>query len=85
MNVIRMTATADADGVLRLQILVGAGEFEVAVVLAPKASVNGTAAKGTPEERGWPPGFFEKTYGSITDESFVAPPRGPVRPVEAIE
>jgi hypothetical protein len=85
MNVIRLTATADADGKLRLELPVGVGEFEVAVVLSPKASVNGTAAVGTPETRGWPPGYFENTYGSITDETFVAPPRGPVRPVETIE
>ena len=83
MNVIRLTATSDADGVLRLQLPVGTGEFEVAVVLAPKAAVNDTAAKGTPEERGWPPGYFEKTYGSITDETFMLHPQPPLpSPVE---
>lgn len=70
MNVIRLSATADADGKLRLELPVGAGEFEVAVVLAPKA-----AANSTPESRGWPPGFLESTYGSIQDDSFVRPPQ----------
>ena len=88
MRVIQITARPDADGVLRLSIPVGpsAGEFEVAVVLNPRpaAPANPAAAK-TPEELGWPPGFLESTYGSITDESFVAPPRHPPRPVEPIE
>jgi len=88
MRVIQITARPDADGVLRLSIPVGpsAGEFEVAVVLNPRpaAPVNPAAAK-TPEELGWPPGFLESTFGSITDEAFVAPPRHPPRPVEPIE
>ena len=78
MNVIRLTATSDPDGVLRLQLPVGAGEFEV--IVAPKPS-----AIDAPEKRGWPPGFLESTYGSIQDESFVAPPRDPVRHVEPLD
>jgi len=74
-----MDATAGPDGALRLTVPVGVagGEFEVAVVVTPKAG----AKPKTPEELGWPPGFFEKTYGSITDEKFVAPPRPPAEPV----
>ena len=30
----------------------------------------------TPEELGGPPGYFEKTYGSITDEAFKRYPQG---------
>jgi len=38
---------------------------------------------GTPEDRGWPPGYFENTFGSITDETFVRPPQGDLpKPVE---
>jgi hypothetical protein len=70
MNVIRLTAKSDADGKLRLELPVAAGEYEIAVVLAPKAAVNGTPAKGTPEERGWPPGYFENTAGAIQDAAF---------------
>jgi hypothetical protein len=29
-----------------------------------------------PEDRGWPPAFFETTFGSIDDETFVRPPQG---------
>jgi len=87
MRVVQVTAKPDADGVLRLSIPVGpsAGEFEVAVVLSPRPAANGPARPKTPEELGWPPGFLESTYGSITDETFVAPPRHPPDPVEPIE
>lgn len=71
MTIIRLEAKAGPDGALRLTVPVGAadGEFEVAVgVTTPKAG----ARPKTPEELGWPPGWFEKTYGSITDEKFVA-------------
>lgn len=37
----------------------------------------------TPENRGWPPGYFETTFGSITDETFVRPPQGDLpKPLE---
>jgi hypothetical protein len=26
------------------------------------------------DNRGWPAGYFEKSFGSITDESFLRPP-----------
>jgi hypothetical protein len=86
MRVIQMSAKAGPDGVLHLDIPVGAadGEFEVAVVVQAKPSVNGTR-KPTPEELGWPPGYFEATYGSITDERFEAPPRQPPKPIRPLD
>ncbi len=35
----------------------------------------------TPEELGWPPGYFEETYGSFRDEPLERGPQGeyPVR------
>lgn len=86
MRVIQMSARAGPDGVLHLDVPVGAadGEFEVAVVVQAKPLVNGTR-KPTPEELGWPPGYFESVVGSITDESFVAPPRGPAKPIEPLD
>jgi hypothetical protein len=77
MNVIRLTATSGSDGVLHLSVPVGmAGEFEVAVVVALKPTTNGIPAPRAPEELGWPPGWFEKTFGSITDEAFQRYPQG---------
>jgi hypothetical protein len=86
MSEIHLSATAGPDGVLHLDVPVGSpGEFEVHVRVVPKPAVNGPGRAQTPEERGWPPGYFEKVVGSITDESFVAPPRGPSRPVPPLD
>ncbi len=76
MRVIQLSAKAGADGRLHLDIPAEAGmEFEVAVVL----TANGAVRETTPEELGWPQGYFEATYGSIQDERFVAPVRTPAR------
>jgi hypothetical protein len=61
MQTIRVLEKTGKDGVLSLRIPLGKpeAEYEVLVVVQP------TAAATTPEERGWPPGSFEKTFGSI--------------------
>ena len=86
MSVIRMTATSGPDGVLHLSVPAGrVGEFEVTVVFVPKPSANGTTASKTPEELGWPPGYFENVIGSIDDETFVAPPRTSSKPLPPLD
>ena len=81
MSVIRMTATPERDGALHLTIPVGAnsGTFDVAIVVTPHSTVS------TGEHPGWPAGYFERTYGAIHDESFVAPPRIAAASVEPFE
>lgn len=84
MTVIRLTATSGPDGVLHLNVPVGtAGEYDVAVVLTakPRAPV----AADAPEARGWPPGYFESTYGSITDPAFKRYPQGEFETREPLE
>jgi hypothetical protein len=78
MNVIRLTATSGPDGILHLNVPVGAaGEYEVAVVVAPKPTATSpTPTAKTPEELGWPPGYFENTFGSIDDPAFKRYPQG---------
>jgi hypothetical protein len=86
MNVIRLTATSGSDGVLHLSVPVGAaGEFEVAVVVAPRPTVSGAPAPKAPEELGWPPGYFDTVIGSIDDETFAAPPRTSSKPVPPLD
>ncbi len=73
MRVVQLTVAPDADGVLRFAIPAAegaGGTFEVAVVLTPLPAANGVHAAKTPEELGWPPGYFEKTAGSIPDPTF---------------
>jgi hypothetical protein len=69
-----MVVKTDADGKLHIDLPVGLAERELEVVLVwqpqPPAPV------GSPESRGWPPGFFENVAGSIDDETFVRPDQG---------
>jgi hypothetical protein len=84
MSVIRPTATADPDGVPHLQVPAGReGEYEVQVLLTPKPAAG--AKPQTPEELGWPPGYFENVIGSVTDEKFVAPPRDSIKRIPPLE
>jgi hypothetical protein len=73
MQTIRFVEKTGGDGVLHLRIPTGRPEteFEVVAVVQPKPP----AAPGTPEERGWPPGFFEQTAGSWQGE-FERGPQG---------
>jgi hypothetical protein len=72
------------NGVVVLSEGVRLPEGQEVTVLAPLApAVDLSEIGGTPEDRGWPPGYFEKTFGSITDETFVRPPQGDLpKPVD---
>jgi len=87
MRVLQMAAKADSDGIIRLTIPIGMAneEFEVAIVVSAKPTANGTAKPKTPEELGWPPGFFENVIGSIDDETFCEPTDPPPSKVEPLE
>ena len=69
MGVTTATATADEDGVIRVALPGWAAGEEVEVTVRAKR-VEPPARARTPEELGWPPGYFERTAGSITDPTF---------------
>ena len=75
MQTIRVLEKTDKNGTLLLRIPLGKPEVEYEVVLVVQPKEAATQAT-TPEERGWPPGYFEATFGSIDDETFVRPPQG---------
>ena len=78
MQTILVREKTGKDGTLSLQIPLGKpeAEYEVLVVVQPNE------ARTTPEERGWPPGYFDLA-GSMDDETFVRPPQGELpKPVE---
>jgi hypothetical protein len=86
MRILHLTARSASDGQLHLHIPAEADtEFEVAVVVQPKVATNGIERKLTPEELGWPPGYFEATYGSIQDEAFKRYPQGEPQVREALD
>ncbi len=74
MKTIQLVEKTDKDGALSLRIPLGKPEveWEVVVVVQPKSP------SLTVDDRGWPAGYFERTFGSIDDETFVRPPQ--VRP-----
>lgn len=81
MQTIRVLEKTDKNGTLLLRIPLGKpeAEYEVVLVVQPK----GISSKAkTPEELGWPPGYFDLA-GSIDDETFQRPPQGELpKPVD---
>jgi hypothetical protein len=70
-----MSITLEAtyeNGTLRLTRSLPLREHEKVLVTVVPSS----ADTATTDERGWPLGFFEETFGSITDETFARPPQG---------
>ena len=67
MQTIQRREKTGKDGMLSLRIPMGKAdeEYEVLVVIQPNPGGM------TPDELGWPAGFFDKSFGSIDDESFM--------------
>ena len=84
MRLVQLTATADANGELHLTIPAEVGaEFDVDVALQPRTP--GQPRRPTPEELGWPPGYFENVIGSIDDPAFKRYPQGEPQVRESFE
>jgi hypothetical protein len=66
MDAIKLRSHVGADGILKLEVPVGVKNIDLDVVVNVAPVGNGAPAK-TPEELGWPEGFFEETAGSIPD------------------
>ena len=76
MQTLHVTERTGKDGVLNVRVPLGTPDADFDVVLVVQAKRDTAAPTETPEERGWPPGYFENTFGSITDETFMRPPQG---------
>jgi hypothetical protein len=74
MQTIRVVEKTGKDGTLLLRIPLGKPEAEYEVVLVVQPSET-PAKAATPEERGWPPGYFDLA-GCIDDETFKRAPQG---------
>ena len=73
MQSIQLQSHVGPDGILKLHIPVGMADvdLEVLVVVQPLES----APVATESEAlGWPPGFFERTFGSFRDEPLAREP-----------
>jgi hypothetical protein len=87
MRVMQIAAKAGPDGIIHLALPLGTAneEFELAIVISPKQIANGTTKQKTPEELGYPPGFFENVIGSIDDDTFCEPPELPFEERESLD
>ena len=74
MQSIKIQSHVGSDGILKLEIPLGLtdADLEVLVVVQPLASTIAT----TPEDLGWPPGFFEKTAGAWQGEPLLREDQG---------
>jgi hypothetical protein len=70
MQSIKLCSHVGADGILHLEIPVGITDKEMEVMVIYQQIEPSTPTR-TPEELGWPPGFFEQTYGSCQDDPIV--------------
>ena len=80
METMRVTRRTGKDGVLHVSVPLGTpdADYDVVLVVQPKE----TKPAATPEELGWPPGYFDLA-GSIEDDTFVRPPQGELpKPLE---
>jgi hypothetical protein len=80
MQTIKLRSHVGSDGILKLEVPVGLTDtdFEVLVVIETLSKANGVTdpkAK-TPEELGYPPGYFDETFGSLRDEPQERGPQG---------
>ncbi len=75
MQTIKVNARTGYDGVLKLELPIGVSNTEVEVVLVIHAE----------EKRGWPPGYFEETAGSLADDPIERPPQGGYEARDALE
>jgi hypothetical protein len=60
------------DGVLKLEVPVQAKDADIDVVLI----VQSTPVADQANDRGWPPNFFEQTFGILRDAPLVREPQG---------
>lgn len=74
MNSIALKTHTDVDGRLRLDVPTGLidTDLEVIVIMQPVTTKQMTKL----EDLGWPPDFFEKTFGSFRDEPLERPEQG---------
>jgi hypothetical protein len=75
MQNIKLRTHIGPDGILNLRIPVGLPEKVVEVIVIVQ-DIPILPPPATPEALGWPPGFFEETFGSFRDTPLAREPQG---------
>ncbi len=81
MQTIALRTRIGGDGILHLEVPVGLTdtELDVKVTMQPvKEEID------SPEGRGWPPGFFEETFGCYQDDPLIIDFEGEFEDREAL-
>ncbi|MDY6902060.1 MAG: hypothetical protein SWZ49_28915 [Cyanobacteriota bacterium] len=73
MQSIKLTKRVGEDGILHLDIPLGMKDKEVEVMVIYQSI---ETVSQTPSDLGYPPDFFEKTYGSCQDDPIVIDSEG---------
>ena len=75
METIKLRSHVGPDGILKLQVPIGAAnsDLEVVLIVQPVSPDSSRAKSGN---LGWPPGFFEQTFGSFREQPLVREPQG---------
>ncbi len=85
---VKTNAHVGPDGTLTVAVPTPLRETDVEVMVVvqpvPSREPPPTAAL-TPEELGWPPGFFEQTFGVLKDDPMERGPQGEYEVREALE
>ncbi|MGB0561398.1 MAG: hypothetical protein ACPGVO_06290 [Spirulinaceae cyanobacterium] len=75
MQSIKLKSRIGSDGILHLDIPVGITDKDLEVMIVFQA-IAPQAAVSPPASLGWRSDFFERTAGSIQDETFIRHPQG---------
>ncbi|MCC5669206.1 hypothetical protein LC653_36535 [Nostoc sp. CHAB 5784] len=84
MQSIKLCSHVGADGILHLSIPTGITDKEIEVTVIYQ-QLEPSAPPKTPEELGWPAGFFEQTAGSLADDPIQRYPQGEYDTRERLE
>lgn len=66
MQTIRFDTRIGQDGILKLDVPLEVSDTDVEVLVVVQRK----------EKRGWPPGYFERTAGSLADDPIERPAQG---------
>ncbi|MEH2120557.1 hypothetical protein [Nostoc sp.] len=84
MQSIKLCSHVGADGILHLDIPVDVTDKDIVVTVTYQQLEPSDPPK-TPQELGWPAGFFEQTAGSLADDPIQRYPQGDYEIREALE
>ncbi|NES65240.1 MAG: hypothetical protein F6K24_08230 [Okeania sp. SIO2D1] len=84
METIKLTTHVDKEGNLTVKLPKHLADRDIEIIVVYQDQELEKSAK-TPEELGWPSGFFEKTAGCLADENLQRYPQGEYEDREPIK